>query len=193
MFLLTNDGGRQKSDCLVRIVAVRKERLDHIIGECQSHDSIGGWPRSLTKMYKHFCPYCQGIGQSKRSHDRGISCIDTCVFSGTTGLPNIPPPLSTYYGLFYKGDDSKRETDIWSNDGGVVRTRTRAWRPRDKGTRAAARILRTGTCSRRPTAVWTCPVLRSTGRRSWTACRTRSTWSGSDRPTRLRSSLPTAR
>lgn len=52
--LLTNDGSRQESDRLIRVVAVREERLDHIVGERQPHDRVGGRPvcKQINKYIK---------------------------------------------------------------------------------------------------------------------------------------------
>lgn len=40
----TNNCGCQESDRLIGVVAVGKERFDHIVGKRQSHDGVGGWP-----------------------------------------------------------------------------------------------------------------------------------------------------
>lgn len=54
--LLTNDGGCQEPDRLIWVVTVRKEWLDHVVGERQSHDSVGGWSTG-----KQICRHCFNV------------------------------------------------------------------------------------------------------------------------------------
>lgn len=48
---LTNDGSRQKPDGLVRILTVWEERFYDVIGKCQSHNGVGGWPIRKKKSF----------------------------------------------------------------------------------------------------------------------------------------------
>lgn len=49
--ILTNHGGRQESNRLVRAIAVREERLDDVVGEGQSHDCVSCWPAQRKQIY----------------------------------------------------------------------------------------------------------------------------------------------
>lgn len=48
--VLTNHRSRQESDRVFRVIAVREERLDDVVGECQSHDGIGRRPAECKQI-----------------------------------------------------------------------------------------------------------------------------------------------